>query len=120
MLMTEKEIIRTSKFLSLILRHEPERVGLKLGEAGWVGVDELLQAVNRHGMALTLDQLEHVVATSDKKRFAVSGDGLRIRASQGHSVEIDLQYPPRTPPESLYHGTATRFLDGIRRHGLEK
>jgi putative RNA 2'-phosphotransferase len=118
--MTDKETIRTSKFLSLILRHEPERVGLKLGNAGWVSVDELLQAVNRDGLPLTLDQLKHIVATSDKKRFAFSDDGLRIRASQGHSVEIDLQYPPQTPPEILYHGTATRFLDGIRQQGLQK
>ena len=118
--MTEKEIIKTSKFLSLILRHEPERAGLKLGEAGWVDVDELLQAVNSHGVTLTLDQLKHIVATSDKKRFAFSDDGQSIRASQGHSIEVDLQYPPQTPPEILYHGTATRFLDSIRQHGLQK
>ena len=118
--MTDKETVRTSKFLSLILRHEPERVGLELGDAGWVGVDELLQAVNSHGVSLTLDELKHIVATSDKKRFAFSEDGLRIRASQGHSVEVDLQYPPQTPPELLYHGTATRFLDDIRQHGLQK
>jgi putative RNA 2'-phosphotransferase len=118
--MTEKETIKASKFLSLILRHEPERVGLKLGEAGWVDVAELLEAVNRNGPALTLDQLKHIVATSDKKRFAFSDDGLRIRASQGHSVEVDLQYPPQTPPEILYHGTAERFLGGIRTHGLQR
>ena len=118
--MNDKEIIRTSKFLSLVLRHEPERVGLKLGEAGWVGVDELLKAVNSHGVSLTLDQLKHIVATSDKKRFAFSEDGLCIRASQGHSVEVDLQYLPQTPPEILYHGTAVRFLDSIRQQGLQK
>lgn len=118
--MTEKETIRTSKFLSLILRHEPERVGLKLGEGGWVGVDALLQAVNANDVALTRETLQHIVATSDKKRFAFSDDGQRIRASQGHSVEVDLQYPPQTPPEILYHGTATRFLDGIRKDGLQR
>jgi putative RNA 2'-phosphotransferase len=118
--MTDKETIRTSKFLSLVLRHEPERVGLKLGEAGWVGVDELLQAVNANGVALTLEQLQHIVATSDKKRYAFSEDGKRIRASQGHSIEVDLQYPPQTPPEILYHGTATRFIDGIRKDGLQR
>jgi len=118
--MTDKETVRTSKFISLILRHEPERVGLKLGDAGWVGVDELLKAVNGHGVSLTLDELKHIVATSDKKRFAFSEDGLRIRASQGHSVEVDLESPPQTPPELLYHGTATRFLDAIRQHGLQK
>ena len=118
--MTGKETIRASKFLSLILRHEPETVGLKLGEAGWVGVNELLEAVSRHGMPLTLVQLNHIVATSDKKRFAFSEDGRKIRASQGHSVEVDLQYPPQTPPEVLYHGTATRVLDAIRKDGLQK
>jgi len=118
--MKNKEKVSTSKFLSLILRHEPERVGLKLGDAGWVGVDELLKAVNSHGVSLTLDALKHIVTTSDKKRFAFSEDGRRIRASQGHSVEVDLQYPPQTPPELLYHGTATRFLDAIRQHGLRK
>jgi putative RNA 2'-phosphotransferase len=118
--MTEKETIRTSRFLSLILRHEPELVGLKLGDGGWVGVEVLLNAENSHGTALTLDQLKHVVATSDKKRFAMSDDGLSIRANQGHSVEVDLQYEPQTPPELLYHGTATRFLDGIRKDGLQR
>jgi len=118
--MKDKETVRASKFLSLILRHEPERVGLKLGDAGWVGVDELLKAVNSHGVSLTLDDLKHIVATSDKKRFAFSEEGLRIRASQGHSVEVDLQYPPQTPPDLLYHGTATRFLHAIRQHGLKK
>jgi len=118
--MTDKETIRTSKFLSLILRHEPARVGLKLGEAGWVNVAELLQAVNANGVSLTLEQLQHIVAASDKKRYAFSEDGQRIRASQGHSVEVDLQYPPQTPPEILYHGTATRFLDGIRQDGLQR
>ena len=118
--MTDKETIKTSKFLSLILRHEPERVGVKLDEAGWVAVEDLLQAVSNHGTALTLEDLRHIVSTSDKKRFAFSEDGLRIRASQGHSVEVDLQYPPQPPPEHLYHGTATRFLDSIREKGLQR
>jgi putative RNA 2'-phosphotransferase len=118
--MTDKDTIRISKVLSLILRHEPERVGLKLGEAGWVNVEELLLGMKKHGLALSLDQLKHIVATSDKKRYAFSEDGLSIRANQGHSVEVDLQYPPQTPPEILYHGTATRFLEGIRKDGLQK
>lgn len=118
--MIQKEMTRTSKFLSLILRHEPERVGLKLDEAGWTGVEELLRAVNRHGVALTLDQLEHIVATSDKKRFAFSDDHVRIPANQGHSVEVDLRYAPQPPPEILYRGTAIRFLDSIRQQGLQK
>jgi putative RNA 2'-phosphotransferase len=118
--MTDKNIILTSKFLSLILRHEPERVGLKLDRAGWVGVTELLEAVNRNGVSLTLDQLKHVVAINDKKRFAFSEDGMRIRASQGHSIEVDLQYERQTPPELLYHGTPVRFVESIRTTGLNK
>src|SRR5215471_5160201 len=102
--MTEKETIKTSKFLSLVLRHEPERVGLRLDSAGWASVSKLLEAVNRHGVALTFEQLKHVVATSEKKRFAFNDDETRIRASQGHSIEVDLQYTPQVPPELLYHG----------------
>jgi putative RNA 2'-phosphotransferase len=116
----EKETIKTSKFLSLILRHEPERLGLKLDSAGWVSVEELLEAVNRHGVSLTLEQLKHVVATNDKKRFAFNDDGLKIRASQGHSVEVDLQYESEIPPELLYHGTPERFVESIRANGLNK
>jgi len=118
--MIDKEIIRTSKFLSLVLRHKPEQVGLKLDSAGWVGVTELLRTVNGHGVPLTLEQLNHIVATSDKKRFAFNDDGTRIRSSQGHSVKVDLQYAPKVPPELLYHGTATRFLDSIHDKGLLK
>ncbi len=118
--MTDKEIIRISKLLSLILRHQPERVGLKLDGAGWVGVTDLLEAANRNEVSLTLAQLKHVVATNDKKRFEFSGDGQRIRASQGHSVEVDLQYEPQVPPELLYHGTPKRFLESIRATGLNK
>ncbi len=116
--MTAKETTQTSKFLSLVLRHEPERIGLKLDSAGWVNVEDLLEALSRNGFALTREQLNHIVETNSKKRFAFSEDGLRIRANQGHSVDVDLQYEPQTPPELLYHGTATRFLDSIREKGL--
>ena len=116
--MNDKEIVKTSKYLSLVLRHEPELVGLDLDSAGWVEEDKLMHAMNQNGVPLTLDLLKHIVATSDKKRFAFSEDGLRIRASQGHSVEVNLQYEPRVPPELLYHGTAARFLDSIRINGL--
>ncbi len=118
--MNDKGKVKTSKFLSLILRHEPERVGLRLDSAGWAGVDELLAAVNRHGVSLTLEELKHVVAINDKKRFEFSEDGSRIRASQGHSVEVDLQYAPETPPEFLYHGTPEKFVESIRASGLNK
>jgi putative RNA 2'-phosphotransferase len=119
-IVNEKETVKASKFLSLILRHEPERVGIKLDCAGWVNVDELLVAVNQHGLPLTLEELKHVVATNDKKRLAFSEDGSKIRANQGHSIEVDLQYQPEAPPEFLYHGTPEKFVESIRATGLNK
>ncbi len=118
--MNEKQRTKTSKFLSLVLRHEPERIGLTLDAAGWAEVDALLTALRHHGHAITRAELEEVVATNEKKRFAFSDDGRRIRASQGHSVEVELGYAPQTPPEQLYHGTATRFVSSILAEGLIK
>lgn len=109
-----------SKFLSLILRHEPELVGLELDEAGWTDVPALLAACQKHGRPFTREELEEVVATNEKKRFAFSDDGRRIRASQGHSVEVDLGYEPQQPPAKLLHGTPSRFLESIRSSGLRK
>jgi putative RNA 2'-phosphotransferase len=102
------------------LRHRPDEIGIALDEQGWVAIDELLVACAAHGRPIAREELEAVVATSDKRRFAVSDDGLRIRASQGHSVEVDLGYAPAEPPERLYHGTATRNLASIRAEGLNK
>ena len=118
--MTPARTTHISKFLSLVLRHKPDEVGITLDEAGWVDVDVLLAACARHNVPFTLAELHAVVSTNDKKRFAFSPDGLRIRASQGHSVSVDLGLEPITPPEVLYHGTADRFLPGIRAEGLVK
>lgn len=118
--MNEKQRTQRSKFLSLILRHEPERVGLSLDPAGWVDVGELLSACGKHGTPLTRPELEEIVATCNKKRFAFSEDKTRIRANQGHSVEVALGYTSQIPPAVLHHGTATRFLDSIRAEGLRK
>ena len=112
------DLVHLSKFLSLVLRHEPERIGIALDANGWVAVDDLLAAAARTGKPISREQLDLVVATNDKKRFAFSPDGARIRASQGHSVEVDLGLPPVVPPERLFHGTATRFLETIRAEGL--
>lgn len=112
------DLVRLSKFLSLVLRHEPERLGLSLDAQGWVGVDEFLAAAARAGMSISREELEKVVATNDKKRFAFSPDGSRIRASQGHSVEVELGLPPAVPPDRLFHGTATRFVASIQAEGL--
>ncbi|HPF38004.1 MAG TPA: RNA 2'-phosphotransferase [Phycisphaerae bacterium] len=118
--MNEKEAKQLSKFLSLVLRHEPQKVGLSLDAAGWVGVDELLSALSAHGKIVTRAQLDFVVANNDKRRFAFSEDGERIRAQQGHSVEVNYEYEPIVPPATLYHGTATRVLDTIRIEGLRR
>jgi putative RNA 2'-phosphotransferase len=112
------EAVKISKLLSFVLRHRPQAIGITLDAEGWVAVDELLAAAARHGKPLTRQELEEVVATNDKKRFTFSPDGGRIRANQGHSVEVDLGLVPVEPPELLYHGTVERFLDGIRQQGL--
>lgn len=112
--------VKKSKFLSLVLRHQPQAVGLTLDEAGWVSIDQLLRACAAHGTLITRNDLVRIVETSDKKRFAFSEDGIRIRANQGHSVEVDLQLQPQTPPELLFHGTASRFIEAIRAEGLSK
>lgn len=114
--MDERRTVKVSKYLSKHLRHQPDRIGLALDEAGWVEIDTLITAATAHGFRFTRDELDHVVAANDKKRFAI--DGTRIRASQGHSVEVDLRLPPATPPPYLYHGTVDRFLDAIRAEGL--
>jgi putative RNA 2'-phosphotransferase len=114
----EAQLVGMSKFVSKVLRHAPESVGLRLDEAGWVDVDELLAAAARAGVALDRPTLERVVVENDKKRFALSADGLRIRASQGHSVAVELGLTPVEPPEVLFHGTADCNLDAIRAQGL--
>lgn len=116
--MDEKQAVKVSKFLSLVLRHNPGAVGVVLDEGGWVDVDGLIAACAARGRRFSRADLDHVVATNDKKRFAYSEDGRRIRASQGHSVAVDLGLPPATPPDVLFHGTAAASLPLILREGL--
>lgn len=116
--MDEKRTVKTSKALSRVLRHQPERIGIALDAAGWVRVDALLAALAAHGTRLTRAELDHVVATNNKRRFAYSEDGLSIRASQGHTVAVDLGLPAVEPPAVLFHGTATRNLGVILHEGL--
>jgi putative RNA 2'-phosphotransferase len=118
--MDNKRLVRVSKYLSLHLRHEPEKLGLTLQPGGWVEVETLLDACRRHSCPLTRDELNEVVANNDKKRFAFDDSGSRIRVSQGHSVEIDLQLESAVPPDVLYHGTATKSLESVLAKGLEK
>ncbi len=119
-MISEKQNTKISKFLSLVLRHKPETIKIKLDENGWVIVEELIRKMNNNGKKINFDILEYVVKTNFKKRFAFNADRTKIRASQGHSLEIDLNYEPINPPEILYHGTSERFLDSIFKSGIEK
>ncbi len=109
---------KESKFLSLILRHKPDEIGLKLDAQGWADVDELLRHLKKAGRRLSREELVLIVESNDKKRFTLSEDGQSIRAAQGHSIEVDLNLEPRQPPPELYHGTATANLDAIFSTGL--
>ncbi|WP_157269228.1 RNA 2'-phosphotransferase [Azohydromonas aeria] len=114
------KIVQASKFLSFVLRHQPEAIGLVLDADGWGNVDELIAGTARQGKQLSRELIEQVVATNDKKRFEFSADGQRIRAVQGHSTRsVQRQFEPRQPPEVLFHGTASRFVAAIDREGLK-
>lgn len=107
-----------SKFLSLVLRHEPQTIGIVLDPGGWVAVEELIAKARLAGNDIDEERLRTIVSESDKKRFTLSDDGHRIRAAQGHSVPVDLGLAPVVPPEILFHGTAVTALDAILREGL--
>lgn len=115
-----KFLNETSKFLSFVLRHEPAAIGITLDSEGWTDISRLIEGANKFGKAIDRDLLQQVVDTSDKKRFSISEDGLRIRAAQGHSTNsVAITYSEKVPPEFLYHGTATRFLESIQKEGLK-
>lgn len=118
--MNKNETKKISKFLSLILRHKPEAVGVKLDENGWTDISTLLDRMNAAGTRIDRTELDYVVSTNEKKRFAISDCNRQIRASQGHSVEIDLDYTAKTPPEILFHGAPESVLPLIRKDGLKK
>lgn len=118
--MNEKQSKRISKFLSLILRHKPDSVGVQLDANGWTDIDTLLQKMNQAGTQIDREVLDYVVTTNNKKRFAFSPCKTRIRANQGHSLEVDLAYHPASPPDSLYHGAPEQVLPLIRESGLKK
>lgn len=113
-----KRLESVSKFLSLVLRHKPEEIGLVLDTEGWADLNQLVTLANAKGTFISHETVLEIVKTSDKKRFALSVDGNRIRANQGHSVAVNLNLATREPPSTLFHGTATRFLKEIREQGL--
>lgn len=119
-MINEKENKRISKFLSLVLRHKPETIQIALDAHGWTDVDILIERMREHQFDISREILAHIVSTNDKSRFAFSDDRTRIRASQGHSVNIDLGYEAQQPPPVLYHGTSENALASILKTGLEK
>ncbi|MEG1665943.1 RNA 2'-phosphotransferase [Chryseobacterium sp.] len=119
--MTEQHKKKTSKFLSYVLRHHPELINLNLDENGWANVDELITKSKRDSHeGISFEELDEIVETNDKKRFIFNEDKTRIRANQGHSIDINLALIPQKPPEFLYHGTAQSNIDSIFEKGIEK
>ncbi len=118
--LSPKRLTKISKYLSYHLRHHPEALDLELAPGGWVEVQALLKAARKQGFTISPQELEIVVAQNDKKRFAFDPSHTHIRANQGHSVPIDLQLEPQTPPAVLYHGTSEGAVAAILSHGLQK
>jgi putative RNA 2'-phosphotransferase len=111
--------IKVSKFLSLILHHRPETIGITLDAEGWADIEVLLSGMARKGTTISREQLAEIVDTNDKRRFTFNEDGTMIRAVQGHSREVELGYEPVEPPRELFHGTVEKFLPAIRNEGLK-
>jgi putative RNA 2'-phosphotransferase len=118
--MNENEKTKTSRFLSLVLRHQPDEIGLQLDANGWANVTELIDKAGQSGRHFTEQDLAEIVASNDKQRFTYNEDRSKIRANQGHSIDVELQLDAAIPPDQLYHGTVERFLPSIREKGLLK
>jgi len=115
-----KDFKHVSKFMSLVLRHKPEEIGLQLDPHGWVSIDELITKLNEKGLKVDLNIIQHIVINNDKKRFCFNEDNTMIRANQGHSIEVDLDLEVVSPPEFLFHGTAEHAVSIILEEGLQK
>ena len=110
--------MKLGRFLSLVLRHNPGAAGISLDGHGWADVEELLAGVNRTGRRIDKNTLERIVRENNKQRYAFNEDHTKIRANQGHSLQVDVELKPTKPPRYLYHGTASRFLPKIQREGI--
>lgn len=116
----EKKEVTLSKIISKILRHKPEMIGILLDENGWADVKELLNGINRLGNEIDKKLLDKIVEGNNKKRFGYNEDESKIRARQGHSINVDVQLKVQVPPKHLYHGTAQSFMESIENMGILK
>lgn len=112
--------IKLGKFISLILRHQPEIIDIELDEKGWANVDELINGIKRKGYNINIEILNNIVANNNKQRFAFNDDKTKIRANQGHSIDVDVELEELVPPDILYHGTSSRFKASIMQEGIKK
>lgn len=119
-MISKKQEIHISKFLSLVLRHKPETIGIQLDQNGWVDIVELIEKSNKYGIQFDREILNYIVVNNSKKRFAFNDVLDKIRASQGHSVDIELGYKNQEPPEILFHGTNEKSVQSILEKGIEK
>ena len=115
--MTEERKKSLGKYISLILRHKPEAIGITLDEHGWADVKELLEGISKT-RRITFEELDEIVRTNNKQRYSFNGDKTKIRANQGHSVNVDVELKKLAPPDFLYHGTASKFAASILKQGL--
>ena len=111
---------KTSVFISLILRHKPDVIGISLNEHGWANVQELISGINKTGKySIDMTMLEEIVRTDNKQRYSFNEDRSKIRANQGHSINVDVELKETVPPEILYHGTGEKYVDSINAEGLK-
>ena len=110
-------LTKTSKYISLILRHKPETIGISLDEHGWANVKDLIEGINKTHK-LDMEMLEEIVETDDKQRYSFNEDKTKIRANQGHSIDVDVELEEAVPPEMLWHGTGIKYVNSINTEGL--
>lgn len=115
-----KNDIKLGRFLCLVLRHHPEAAGIILDKHGWADAESLLRGVCATGRQIDRETLERIVREDNKQRYSFSDDHTRIRANQGHSIQVDVELRKIQPPQYLYHGTATRFLSTIQTEGIKR
>lgn len=114
----EEKYVKLSRFVSLILRHKPETIGLTLDNQGYVSIDELLQGINNSGRTINRFILNEIVSSDNKNRYSFNENNTMIRANQGHSIPVNLNLQELTPPEILYHGTVKKYYKSIIENGL--